>query len=614
MTVVFLGHVDHGKSTLIGRLLYDTGQVPADRVDFARARSAEQGRNLEFAYLLDGLEEEQEQGITIDFTQTGFTTSGRRFILADAPGHREFLKNMLSGASRAEAAVLVIDAAEGVQEQSRRHGYLLTLLGVKQLAVVVNKMDLVGWDERIFRSIAQEYQAFLASIGFAAQNVIPAAAHTGDNIAVRSARIKWYQGPTLLEQLERFQPAARKEFPLRMPVQDIYRSGKRRLLAGRVETGALTAGQTITIWPTREQTTVKSVERWPETGVTQILTGQNAALEFTDPLFAERGMVITSPDSSPSVSRAFYARVVWLGRQPLVPGQRYKLKVGFQETAAWMESLNRVIDTGSLREVPPECVPAGFIAEGLIMTDQPVIFDVFDENPAMGRFVLVDGYQITGGGVITMPAEKYQTGDFWQERSKLLYPTQGPVTKEDRRGRNQHHSLVLWLTGLSGAGKSTIAHNLEEHLFRDGYQVYVLDGDNVRLGLNQDLGFSANDRKENIRRVAEVARLFVDAGVIVLVAFISPYSEDRTLARNLFTAGEFVEIYVKCPLLVCETRDPKGLYQKARHKELYQFTGLDDAYQEPEHPDIVLETDKLTVEECVEKVISQINLEFKAIR
>ena len=332
LTIVFLGHVDHGKSTLIGRLLYDTQQITTDKIEFAAARSQEQGRGLEFAYLLDGLEEEQEQGITIDFTQTGFSTSTRNFILADAPGHREFLKNMMCGASRADAAILVIDATEGVQEQSRRHGYLLTLIGVTQLAVVINKMDLVGWNQTVYEKIRQEYEMFLAALGFSAQTYIPAAAYTGDQVAARSPHMLWYGGKTVLEQLEAFTTEEKVKLVLRIPVQDVYRSGQRRLLAGRIESGSVALGDSIVLWPTRETTRVKAIERWPKVNAGQAVQGENVAIELSDSLFAERGMVIANPEYPPQISRSFFARIFWLGRQPLLPQHRYKLKLGFQET------------------------------------------------------------------------------------------------------------------------------------------------------------------------------------------------------------------------------------------------------------------------------------------
>lgn len=606
MTVVFLGHVDHGKSTLIGRLLYDTEQVTSDRIDFARVRSEEQGRILEYAFLLDGLEEEQAQGITIDFTQIRFVTQSHNFILADAPGHREFLKNMLSGASNAEAAVLLIDAAEGIREQSRRHGYLLTLLGVKQLVVVINKMDLVDWDEQVYDNIVNEYKDFLSSIDFSAEAYIPVAAYTGDNIKEHSLHMPWYKGNTVLQQLDHFQTPSVNQLPLRLPVQDIYRFGARRLLAGRVDAGKIKQGQVVTVWPTQEQTMIKGLERWPENNVQEAMQGQNVAIELNDPLFAERGMVIAAADNPPFVSRSFHARIVWLGRQPLAPGLRYKIKIGFQETSAWVERLTRVIDIGNLQDVNDHCVPSGFVAEAIVMTDQPIVFDLFAENPSMGRFVLVDGYQITGGGIITAVADQKQADDFKRDNQKFLYPTIGPITRENRVMRNSHKPGILWFTGLSGAGKTTIARKLEEKLFQQGCQVYVLDGDNIRTGLNKDLGFSANDRKENIRRIAEVAKLFVDAGMIVITAFISPYEEDRSKAKALFAEGEFTEVYIKCPFAICEQRDVKGLYKKARNKEVHHFTGIDDHYQEPQQPDIILETDIMTVDECVDMIINYV--------
>jgi len=608
MTVVFLGHVDHGKSTMIGRLLYDAQQVPSDRIEFARTRSAEQGRSLEFAYLLDGLEEEQAQGITIDFTQTRFSTENRAFILADAPGHREFLRNMLSGASQAEAAVLLIDAGEGAREQSRRHGYLLTLLGVKQLAVVINKMDIVNWNKDIYHSIVDEYTSFLSSIGFVAQNFIPAAGYMGDNVIKPSPQMPWYSGPTMSEQLELFLPVDQHSMPLRLPVQDIYRFGSRRLLGGRLETGVIKEGQPIVIWPTQEKSTVKTIERWPQPTINTATQGQNVALELNDPLFSERGMVVSSPEEPPTVSRAIYVRIVWLGNQPLLPKQRCKLKLGFQETGAWVEKLDRVIDIGNLEDAISDSIPAGFVGEGVIMTDQPIVFDSFADNPSMGRFVLVEGSQIAGGGIILAPAEQQQTESFARANHRLIYPTVGNITREAREQRNHHRAHIIWLTGLSGAGKTTIARKLEEKIFQRGYQTYVLDGDNVRTGLNKDLGFSLNDRKENIRRIAEVAKLFTDAGIIVITAFISPYQEDRAQARALFAQDDFAEVYIKCPLAVCEQRDVKGLYKKARNQEVHQFTGLDDIYEEPRQPDIIIETDKNFVDACVDKILQHVGL------
>lgn len=607
LTVVFLGHVDHGKSTLIGRLLYDTKQVTSDKIEFATARSQEQGRLLEFAYLLDGLEEEQEQGITIDFTQTRFATAKRQFILADAPGHREFLKNMMCGASRADAAILLIDATEGVQEQSRRHGYLLTLLGIKQLAVVVNKMDLVGWEQNVFQKIKADYEEFLASIGFSAQAYIPAAAFTGDNVAVKSRQLLWYPGKTVLEQLEAFRIKENTGIPLRIPVQDVYRFGQRRLLAGRLEGGLIALGDEIILWPTHEVTTVKAIERWPEANVHQAIQGENVALELSDPLFAERGMIIAKSEHPPLVSRSFTARIFWLGRQPLVPQQRYKLKIGFQETGVWIEQLTKVLDIGKLCEVATDTLPAGFVSEAILTSDQPLVFDTFHDNAELGRFVLIEEYQIVGGGIITAALTNKQTGEFRHDRgTDNLFPTAGFVTKTERRRCNGHTSQVFWLTGLSGSGKTTLARKVEEQLFHKKYQVYVLDGDNVRSGLNGDLGFSSSDRKENIRRIAEVAKLFVDAGIIVLVALISPYAADRDLARSRFEDGEFTEVYVKCPLEICEARDSKGLYKKARNHQLQKFTGISDMYEPPTKAEIVVETDKMPVEMCVKLLLQHL--------
>ncbi|HWR41095.1 MAG TPA: adenylyl-sulfate kinase [Patescibacteria group bacterium] len=615
MTVVIVGHVDHGKSTLVGRLLYDSGQVNADKVDFARQRSAAQGRDLEFAFLLDGLEEEQVQGITIDFTQTRFHTAQREYIIADAPGHREFLKNMMSGASRADAALLLIDAEEGVREQSRRHGYILSLLGIRQLAVVVNKMDRVDWSQAVYEEIRQEYSEFLHTIGLKAQAFIPAAAYTGDNVLVRSRQSPWYQGPLVMEQLDGFVLEAEENRPLRLPVQDVYRFGQRRLLAGRLEAGILQAGQQVMLWPTEEQSSVKQIECWPDTQTDQVTAGHCVAVELADPLFVERGMLLTVVGQvAPLMGRYFHVRIVWLGKQPLQAGQRYKLKLGLQEMGAAIERFDRIMDIGELQDVTTGEVAAGYAAEGIICTDQPVVFEPFAVDPALGRFVLVDNYQIAGGGIVLQPVTDEERQAFTRiqrdsgssRRPRQLVPTAGYISKQQRQERNGHRSFVVWLTGLSGSGKSTLARELEQRLFAAGRQVYVLDGDNIRGGLNRDLDFSALGRQENIRRIGEVAKLFVDAGYIVITAFISPYQRDRDAVRSLFAPGEFYETFVQCPLSVCESRDTKGFYQQARAGGIKDFTGVGDVYESPLKPELVVSTENCSLDECVMDILTKI--------
>lgn len=616
MTVVVLGHVDHGKSTLVGRLLYDTGQVQSDRIEFARRRSAEQGRELEFAFLLDGLAEEQEQGITIDFTQIQFRTDDRDFVIADAPGHREFLKNMLSGSSQAEAAFLLIDATEGIQEQSRRHAYLLSLLGITQVAIVVNKMDLVDWSESVFQSICQEYKLIFDEIAMNGMAFIPASAYLGDNIAKRSANLSWYDGPTVMEQFGFFQPISVKNDILRFSVQDVYRFGQSRLLAGRIDFGQMAVGQEVIVWPTGEKTVIKKIDCWPKTEVMEAGQGDCIGLELSDALFVERGMILTELSHKPNISRCFKARVVWLGRSPLMLGQRYKLRVGFQETGAYVERFDRVIDIGNLRDVNIDHVPAGFVGEGTIVVDQPLVYDCFSKFPETGRFVLIDGYQIAGGGIILMPQENDTqvfngfSHEVQNRPDKSLFPELGNITRRERCVKNKHDSLTVWLTGLSGAGKSTLARQLEKRFFEAALQTYVLDGDNIRGGLNKDLDFSASGRSENIRRIGEVSKLFVDAGFVTITAFISPYQKDRRQVRALFDTDDFVEVFVKCSLAVCESRDIKGLYAKARQGFISQFTGVDDVYEEPEQAEIVVDTEQFTVDECVEQIISYLKAHY----
>ncbi|MFA6076268.1 MAG: adenylyl-sulfate kinase [Negativicutes bacterium] len=621
MTVVIIGHVDHGKSTLIGRLLFDTRQVQADKIEFARQRSTEQGRELEFAYLLDGLSEEQEQGITIDFTQTRITLADRPFIIADAPGHREFLKNMLSGASKADAAILVIDAVEGVSEQSRRHGWLLTLLGIQQLVVVVNKMDLCGWSQAVFAAIKNEFAEFLAQIGLTALGYIPASAYQGDNVLVKSVNMPWYTGATVAGQFAEFCPPSEQSRTLRLPVQALYRFDSRRLLAGRIEAGQLALNQTIVVWPTGEQAQIKAIDCWPEERRDTADQGRCVAVELTKPLFVERGMVVADSARPPLISRRMRVRLVWLGRAPLAAGQRYKIKIGFQESFAWWEKIERVIDIGNIGEASPDCVPAGFVGEGIIALDQPLVFDVFAELPATGRFVLVDGWQIAGGGIIiealsavnAAESKPFRQDNTATSRNETLFPVTGAVNKELRRQQNGHHSLVIWLTGLSGAGKTTIANGLNEQLFTSGVHAYVLDGDNLRCGLNKDLDFSENGRRENIRRIGETAKILVDAGLVVIVACISPYSDDRKAVRAGLCSDEFVEVFVNCPLAVCEQRDKKALYTKARRGEIANFTGIDSCYEPPQQPEIIIDSELLTVDAGVELILDYLRNHFEFV-
>ena len=620
LRVVFVGHVDHGKSTLIGRILYDTHSLPDGKVEQAQKASAAEGMVFEYAFLLDALLEEQEQNITIDTTQIQFKTAKRPYVIIDAPGHKEFLKNMITGAASADAAVLLIAANEGVQEQSRRHGYLLSLLGIRQVVVAVNKMDLVGYSEETFRSVQSEYREFLEQIGVVAHAFVPISARNGINVAGRTPDpsepnpMPWYDGATITEMLDTFEPPQPLgALPLRLPIQDVYRFDHRRILVGRVESGTLRVGDRLVFSPNNKTSEVASIENWsgPETLVAY--AGQSVAITLKEQIFVQRGHVASHEERAPIESNRFRARLFWMGKRPLGIGQSYKLKLATQELDAEVVSVDRVIDASTLETVPGDraFIQRNDVAEVVLQTRGALVMDNQDSNPFMGRFVIVDDRQVAGGGIIH--------GGVYADRSKIksanIYWSEGNVLPRNRALRNGHHGAVLWFTGLSGSGKSTLARQIERELFNAGRQVYVLDGDNIRHGLNSNLGFSPQDREENIRRVSEVAALMADSGLIVLTAFISPYTQDRRRAREIVLQGghEFAEVYVEAPLEVCEARDVKGLYKKARAGEIAEFTGISAPYEAPQNPEITLHTGKLSIEESVASVLEYITPRIRAV-
>jgi len=620
LRVVFVGHVDHGKSTLIGRIFYDTNSLPDGKVDQIRKACAEEGMDFEYAFLLDALLEEQEQNITIDTTQIQFKTAKRPYVIIDAPGHKEFLKNMITGAASADAAVLLIAANEGVQEQSCRHGYLLSLLGIKQVVVAVNKMDLVGYSQETFEAVRTEYSAFLSRIGVEARAFVPIAARNGVNVAGRTPEagaenpIAWYDGPTVLEMLDTFEPPAPLvAMPLRMPIQDIYRFDERRLLVGRIESGTLRVGDTLVFSPNNKTSVVAAIENWSGPEKTFALAGESAAITLREQIFVQRGHVASHETHAPIESNRFKARLFWMGKRPLAVGSPYKLKLATQELDAEVVSVERVIDASTLDTVSggQAFINRNDVAEVTLQTRGALVMDNHDSNPFMGRFVIVDDRHVAGGGIIH--------GGVYSDRTKVkssnIYWSEGNVLPRNRSLRNGHRGAVLWLTGLSGSGKSALARNLERELFNGGRQVYVLDGDNIRHGLNSNLGFSPEDRMENIRRVAEVATLMADAGLIVITAFISPYRQDRRRAREIVLEGghEFAEIFVDASLEVCEARDVKGLYKRARAGEITDFTGISAPYEAPENPELDVRTGELSLDESSALVLDYIVPRIRAV-
>jgi len=613
LKIVIVGHVDHGKSTFVGRLFHDTGSLPEGKLEQLQSIAERRGVPFEWANLMDALQSERDQNITIDTAQIWFHTKKRQYVIIDAPGHKEFLKNMVTGAANAEAALLLIDANEGVQEQSRRHGYLLNLLGIRQIAVLVNKMDLQNYSEDRFHQIEREYRSFLKTIGVQPKIFLPIAAKHGDNIASLSTNMPWWKGPTVLDTLDDFKVSdLPKDQPLRLPIQDVYRFDERRILAGRVESGSVKVGDRLIFSPSNKASVVKTIERWNAPSRDTATAGESIGITLTEQIFVERGAVAALETAPPYELTRFKARLFWLGRAPFSKGKLYKLKLATQEVDCEIESIEKVIDASTLETVSRRereiFVGRHEVAELTLRTKRPVAFDVHSEIVPTGRFVIVDGFEVSGGGIVAADAYPKRTADGHQ-RSDNIYWSQGKVTSEQRARRNGHPGRVVWLTGLSGAGKSSIATELERELFNLGKYAYVLDGDNMRHGLCSDLAFSPHDRKENIRRVGEVAKLFADAGIICITAFISPYRSDRHLVREMLNDGQFVEVFVNAPIDVCEERDPKGLYAKARANEIKDFTGVSAPYEPPVKPEIELHTDELSVAESVTRIIEFLHVQ-----
>ncbi len=613
LKIVFVGHVDHGKSTLIGRILHDTDSLPDGKIDMIKKACAAEGMEFEFAFLLDALLEEQKQNVTIDTTEIAFRTSRRNYVIIDAPGHKEFLKNMITGASRADAAVLVIAADEGVREQSRRHAYLLRLLGIKQLIVVVNKMDLAEFSEKRFAEVESEYRKFLIDLSLEVRAFIPTSAKTGENVARASEKIKWYRGPTVLEALDLFEPRkADVDLPLRFCVQDVYRFDQRRIVAGRIETGTLRVGDGLVFSPANKSSVVATIERWNAPTDGAAMSGDSIGITLSEQIFVERGYVASHQSDTPIETNRFHADLFWIVREPLRVGRLYNLRLATQEVKCQVVSIEQVMDSSTLEAKIDKCeqLERNEVGRLTIQTRGPLVIDNHERIPNLGRFVIVEEGGIRGGGTIF--------GGVYTDRrvakSQNIFWSEGKITARERAVRSGHRGAVVWFTGLSGAGKSTIAQALERELFNRAMHTCVLDGDNVRHGLNSNLGFSPEDRVENIRRVSEVAKLMADAGAVVITAFISPYRMERRRAREIALEGnaEFIEVFIDAPLEVCETRDPKNLYKKARAGEIRDFTGIDAPYEAPEDAEIVVRTDRQSVDESVATILEQLLPRLKA--
>jgi bifunctional enzyme CysN/CysC len=602
LKIVIVGHVDHGKSTFVGRLFHDTGSLPEGKLEQLQAVAASRGTPFEWANLMDALQSERDQNVTIDTAQIWFRTKLRQYVIIDAPGHEEFLKNMVTGAASADAALLLIDADEGIRENSRRHGYLLSLLGIRQIAVLVNKMDLVGHREERFREIETEYRTWLQGLGVTPRVFIPVAARHGDNIAARSTHMPWYTGPTVLEALDAFEsPRTSDERPLRFPVQDVYRFDERRIFAGRVESGTVKVGDRLVFAPSGKTSTVRTIERWSAPSRDDAASGECVGITLAPQIFVERGAVATLESAPPYEGTRITGRIFWLGKGSLRKGKPYKIKLATAEAECEVESIESVIDASTLAAIPSNggerSVRRHEVAELTLRLRKPLAFDAFDAIAPTGRFVIVDGFDIAGGGIIPVDGHQRRSPGTAASADDLRYG--GKVTRAHRVRRNGHPGCVLWLTGPSGSGKSTIAAELEREFFNMGRQAYVLDGDNVHGGLCSDLAFSVRDRTERMRRVAEVAKLFEDAGIVCITALISPRREDRELARQLLSGGRFVEVHVNAPDEVLAQRSGN-----TRPEETQSVV-----YEAPLHPEIEIRSDRLTVSESVFKILEHIRLD-----
>jgi bifunctional enzyme CysN/CysC len=603
--VVIVGHVDHGKSTLVGRLLYETGSLPDGKYEQIQAVCRRRNMPFEWAFLMDALQAERDQNITIDVSQIWFHSASRNYLIIDAPGHKEFLKNMVTGAATADAALLLIAANEGIQEQSRRHAYLLSLLGVGRVLVLVNKMDLVDYASEIFSQIETEYRSFLKKLRIEPIRFVPISARDGANlVATQTKELAWYDGPTLIDALDQLEaPESASDGPLRFAVQDIYRFDERRIIAGRVESGRLRVGDQILFAPANKESTVASIESWHAVPDTVARSGQSIGITLREQIFVERGQIAATANAMPIETNRFRARLFWMGDRPLTLGRRYKVKLLTQEIECQVASIDRVIDASSLETSSSirRSVGRNEVAEITVQTRGPIVLDNYDRLAVSGRFVLVDENDVAGGGIVF--------GGHYLERaparSSNISWSEGQVNLRERIERNGHRGLVVWLTGLSGAGKSTLAYALERELFDRQMHVCVMDGDNLRHGLNANLSFSPEDRVENIRRAAEVAKLMATTGLVVITSFISPYRADRLKARQIVSSGgvEFVEVHVSAPIEICESRDPKALYQKARAGLIRGFTGIDAPYEVPEDPELILRTEQESVEASLNRLL-----------
>ena len=610
INLVIAGHVDHGKSTLIGRLLHDTDSLTEGKMAAVKAMSERRGMPLEYAFLLDALQAERDQGITIDTTQVLFNSKKRSYLIIDAPGHKEFLKNMISGAAQADAGVVVIDVEEGIQEQSRRHCYLLRLLGLKEIIIVVNKMDLIEYSQRKFNHLKKQIVEYLSDIDLACKAVVPISARDGQGLIDLSEKMPWYTGSNFIDTLDQLPEAnSTNDLPTRLPIQDVYKFDERRIIAGRIESGTLKIGDELLFTPSNKRAAIESFEVWnAKDQKTKAIAGESVGIILNEEIFIERGHIASLSTDAPIETNVFRGKVFWIGNKPIIAGDRLKIKIGTEEHISEVQAIENKIDLSSLEAIDVDRLEKNDIGEVVFRTKSTVALDPFEKNHRTGRFVLINEYETVGGGIVSMQGYADQRG-LYDVTSENIMAVSSRVDINARVANNGHKGGIIWLTGLSGAGKSTIAIEAEHQLFLKGYQVNVLDGDNIRFGLSADLGFSPEDRTENIRRIGEVAKLFAEAGILVITAFISPYKQDRDRIRAI--AGDiFHEVFIEADLEICENRDPKGLYVKARNGEISDFTGISAPYEKPRNPELVIDTEEQGIGESTTKLLSYIDEKF----
>jgi bifunctional enzyme CysN/CysC len=596
------GSVDDGKSTLIGRLLYESKMLFEDQLAALEADSKKvgtQGGELDFALLVDGLAAEREQGITIDVAYRFFSTDRRKFIVADTPGHEQYTRNMVTGASTADLAVILIDARRGVLTQTRRHSYLVSLIGIRRIVLAVNKMDLVGYSQEIYDRITAEYRDFALRLGLTEIVPIPLSALKGDNVTEASARMPWYQGPTLMEHLETVafetEPRAR---PFRLPVQWVNRPNLDfRGFAGQISSGSIRPGDEICVLPSGQTSRVARIVT-RDGDLAEARAGQSVTLTLTDEIDVSRGDLLSGTTDRPGVADQFETTLVWMAEEPMFPGRPYLLKIGTKTAVATVSHTKYKVNVNTLEHVATKALALNEIGICNISLDQPIAFDAYADNRETGGYILIDriSNDTVGAGLL----------HFALRRSQNVHWQALDIDKRARAMLKGQKPCVLWFTGLSGAGKSTIANIVEKKLYAIGRHTALLDGDNVRHGLNRDLGFTDVDRVENIRRVGEVAKLMVEAGLIVMVSFISPFRAERRMARDLLPKTEFLEVFVDTSLEIAEARDVKGLYKKARRGEIQHFTGIDSPYEAPETPDIRVNTSTMSAEEAADSIVAQL--------